>query len=74
MKTAFEYFMVVAEEKSISRAAERLYLSSQNLSNYIKRLESEYGILFLRKPQFRLTPAGQALLTALRQISVLEKT
>ena len=73
MKTAFEYFMVVAEEKSISRAAERLYLSSQNLSNYIKRLESEYGILFLRKPQFQLTPAGQALLTALRQISVLEK-
>lgn len=73
MKTSFEYFMVIAEEKSISRAADRLYLSSQNLSNYIKRLESEYGILFLRKPQFKLTPAGQALLTALRQISVLEK-
>lgn len=73
MNTSFQYFMVIAEEKSISKAANRLYLSTQNLSNYVRRLESEYGILFIRKPQFQLTPAGQALLNTLRQISVLEK-
>lgn len=73
MTTAFEYFMVVVKERSISRAAERLYLSQQNLSNHIKRLEQEYGMLFTRKPKFALTPTGEALFHTLQQISVLEQ-
>ncbi|MFR5713179.1 MAG: LysR family transcriptional regulator [Clostridium sp.] len=46
MNTAEEYFMAVVREKSIARAAEKLYLSQQNLSNSIKRLEQRYGVLF----------------------------
>lgn len=61
MNTAEEYFMAVVREKSIARAAEKLYLSQQNLSNSIKRLEQRYGVLFWRKPHFCLTAEGEAL-------------
>lgn len=64
--------MVVVQEQNISRAAERLYLSQQNLSNRIKRLETQYGTLFRRKPHFQLTAAGEELYNTLRQIQVLE--
>lgn len=74
MNPAESYFMVVVQEQNISRAAERLYLSQQNLSNCIKRLEAQYGTLFRRKPHFQLTPAGEALYNTLRQIQVLESS
>ena len=55
-----EYFLVVAEEKNITRAAERLHLSQQALSGHIIRLEEEVGCpLFERKPTLTLTYAGQ---------------
>lgn len=72
MNLAEEYFMVVVEEQSMARAAEKLYLSQQNLSNSIKRLEQQYGTLFRRKPQFQLTAEGRALYQTLQQIRVLE--
>lgn len=55
-----EYFLVVAEEKNITRAAERLHLSQQALSGHIIRLEDEIGCpLFERKPALSLTYAGE---------------
>ena len=72
MNTSFEYFMAVVEEESISRAAQKLFLSPQNLNNHIHRLEKAYGTLFIRKPQFQLTPVGQMLYQTLQQIAVLE--
>ena len=46
-----KYFLLVAEELNITRAAERLYISQQSLSNHIQRLEQYYGTkLFYRKP------------------------
>ena len=73
MTTSLKYFMVVAEEESVAKAAKKLYLSQQNLSNHIHRLEEEYGVLFIRKPQFQLTPTGKILLRTIQQISLLEK-
>lgn len=73
MNASFEYFLVVAEEKNISRAAQKLFLSPQNLNNHIHRLEKTYGTLFIRKPQFQLTPVGQMLYQTIQQIAVLEK-
>ena len=70
MNTSFEYFMAVVEEESISRAAQKLFLSPQNLNNHIHRLEKAYGTLFIRKPQFQLTPVGQMLYQTLQQIAV----
>lgn len=55
-----EYFLVVAEEMNITRAAERLHLSQQALSGHIIRLEEEVGCpLFDRKPALALTYAGE---------------
>lgn len=39
----FAYFLVIAEECSISRAAERLYVSQPSLSHFLSKLENEVG-------------------------------
>ena len=73
MLNNYQYFIVLAEEKNISRAAERLYISHQCLSKYLKNLEEEYSITFFeRSPKLSLTPAGEAFLETLRQVQFLE--
>ena len=58
-----EYFLTVAQELNITRAAERLYISQQALSQHISKLEGQYGVpLFVRKPQLDLSYAGKTLL------------
>ncbi|MBQ7534991.1 MAG: LysR family transcriptional regulator [Stomatobaculum sp.] len=66
---SIDYFLIVAEELNVTRAAERLVISQQALSSHIKRLEDEYNVeLFYRKPVFRLTPAGQQMVFFGKQI------
>ncbi|WP_034263704.1 LysR family transcriptional regulator [Actinospica robiniae] len=57
------YFVAVAEEGNLTRAAERLYLSQPALTKQIKQLEAQLGtILFTRsKAGMRTTEAGEAL-------------
>ena len=44
-----KYFLLVAEELNITRAAERLYISQQSLSNHISNMEKELDVkLFTR--------------------------
>jgi DNA-binding transcriptional LysR family regulator len=64
------YFVAVAEERRFTHAAERLYITQQSLSAAIAQLERRLGVeLFVRDRQgLRLTPAGEALLTAARGI------
>ena len=54
-----EYFLTTASEGNITRAAERLHVSQQALSNQIARMEQELGCkLFERKQNLQLTYAG----------------
>lgn len=71
----YQYFITLAETLNISHAAQKLYISHQCLSRYLKTLEHECGLtLFERKPTFALTYAGQTLLEAFREIERIEKT
>ena len=58
-----EYFKVVCEQKSITRAAKYLYISQQGLSKLIKNLENELQTTLLERTSsgIRLTETGQYL-------------
>lgn len=63
-----EYFLAASEELNFTKAAKRLYISQQSLSNHISNLEREFGIaLFNRTVPLTLTYAGQVLQKRARQ-------
>jgi DNA-binding transcriptional LysR family regulator len=63
-------FVVTAEELHVGRAAVRLHLTQPSLSRQIAALERDVGVpLFTRvRRRFGLTPAGETLLPAAREI------
>jgi len=62
------YFVAVAEEGHISRAASRLRISQPSLSAQIQYLEREVGVLLLRRHSrgVTVTPSGEAFLEQAR--------
>lgn len=64
------YIVTIAEEGSISRAAEKLYMAQSSLSQALQIYEAGLGIsLFMRTTRgVRPTPAGEAFLSHARQI------
>ena len=64
------YFVAVAEEGNISRAAKKIFLTQPALSRQIKALEEEIGQCLLERQahSIRLTPAGQDLLREAREL------
>ena len=57
-----QYFVMAADEGNITRAAEKLNISQQSLSNHIANLEKTFQVeLFVRKPSLTLTYAGERL-------------
>jgi len=71
------YFVVVAEERHFTRAAERLGIGQPPLSLQIQRLEREIGATLFRRLSrgVELTAAGELLLDNARHIlSMVERT
>jgi DNA-binding transcriptional LysR family regulator len=64
------YFVAVAEERNITRAAARLFMTQPALSRQIKDLEKSLGVeLFVRTPAgLQLSPAGQEFLPLARDL------
>ncbi len=72
-----QYFVTVAEELNITRAAEKLHMSQPPLSAQIKNLEAELEtLLFIRgKRHLKLTESGQLLYRRAKDIlSMAERT
>jgi len=67
------YFIAVAEEENVSRAALKLHVSQPGLSRQVRDLEGELGFPLLerRAKSVRLTDAGRAFLNEAR--AVLER-
>jgi len=66
---SFNYFIAVAEEQNISRAAMRLHISPSALTRQIQSLEEEFGVLLFIRTASGVHPtlAGQALLEHARK-------
>src|SRR5262245_44041794 len=64
------YFVAVAEEENVSRAALKLHVSQPALSRQIRDLEDELGFLLLERSakSVRRTEAGRAFLTEPRAV------
>src|SRR3954447_1218995 len=62
------YFVTVAEERSITRAAEQLWIAQPGLSTQMRRLEAELGVQLLNRHTrgVELTTAGEVFLERAR--------
>ena len=70
-----EAFYWVASLKSVTRAAEKLFLTQSAMSSRIAALEDELGVLLLdrRDKHFRLTVAGTRFLTYAKRMLELQR-
>jgi LysR family hca operon transcriptional activator len=70
-----EYFVVVAEERQITRAAKRLCVAQPALSHAIADLESEVGVKLLNRHArgVTLTEAGESFLERARVAAAAER-
>jgi DNA-binding transcriptional LysR family regulator len=74
MEYKLDYIRTLAEERNLTRAAERLFISQPTLTKYISRLEEEMGVkLFDRSKQpIQLTRAGIIFLEEMQVIQSRE--
>ncbi len=68
MEKSLRQFLMVAEQKSISHAAKRLFISQPTLTHNMKKLEESLGVeLFIRSPKgMELTSYGEMLMEQAR--------
>ena len=71
----YQYVIILAEEGSFSKAADKLHIAQPSLSQYIKKIETQVGFeLFNRSNnEVELTEAGRIFLQAAQAILNQEK-
>ncbi|WP_308588643.1 LysR family transcriptional regulator [uncultured Oscillibacter sp.] len=70
------YFLAIAEEGSLSKAAGRLFITQPTLSHFLSKLEEDVGIqLFHRRNNrgLELTEAGQIYYNGAKKVSAIWK-
>jgi len=69
------YLIDISEEKNITRAAEKLFVSQPALTRYIQKLEKEYGMQLLERSRnsCELTEAGRLYLQEKTKIAAIEQ-
>ena len=73
-ETLYRLFVIVADEKSITRASEKLYISQPAVSKQIKKLENEFNTTLFNRKNMELTKNGKKLYNELKPIiSELER-
>jgi DNA-binding transcriptional LysR family regulator len=70
-----EAFYWVATFKSVTRAAEKLFLTQSAMSSRVAALEEELGVVLLdrRDKQFRLTAAGARFMTFAERLLTMQR-
>lgn len=65
-----EYILTIAEEGSVTKAAQKLYIAQPSLSQVMKKIEVELGVrLFTRiKNRIKLTDAGKSFVESGKRI------
>lgn len=64
------YFITIAEEGQITRAANRLHIGQPPLSMQLKALEDELGVMLIKRNNkiFELTPAGETFYKRAKEV------
>lgn len=71
----YEYFLTIVEEGSVTRAAEKLFISQPSLSKYLTRLEKNLDIALFdhSSSPLKLSPAGERYYTYVKRILTMDK-
>lgn len=71
-----EYILEIAKQKSITRAAQRLYVTQSSLSQYLLKLEAELGTQLFIRTRNELTPtdAGEMYVQAAGAVVRIQRT
>lgn len=72
---AYEYVITLAEEKSFSKAAKRLFISQPSLSQYISRIENEMNVILFDRGSvpLRLTYEGELYVETAQKIMSMHR-
>lgn len=64
------YFLTIAEERNLTRAAQKMYISQPSMTQFLQKLERQLGVkLFVRNGySMRLTYEGECLATTCKKI------
>lgn len=70
-----EYVIVIAQEKTLSKAADRLFVSQPALSRFLLKIEDELGLPLFERRKRQLIPtyAGELYLATARSILQLQQ-